>query len=272
LQESLENDSDVGVAVSLPVLLAEGKRTPLAFFFTLEGLLQIMENPKYDRVSTSFVTKDRLRTHFFLRMRESDRSVTRAEVIQRIQSIVSNTGFEPEILGGIYVLQGELSRMIATSLFKGNSMLLFLFIFIAYIVSRSNKITLAMVFCLASIPICILGIAGHLGIPLDVISSPAANIAIGMGIDSMIHMVIVMRRYLDKKMGFWQAWLNARKELLWPVVSSVCIIGAGFGIFNFSLFPPTQRFGMAVVFGVILSVPITLFVLPSVVGPWFYKE
>ena len=89
----------------------------------------------------------------------------------------------------------------------------------------------------------------------------------------MIHMVIVMRRYLEKKkMGFWQAWLNARKELLWPVISSVLIISAGFGIFSFSLFPPTQRFGIAVVLGTMLSVPIALFVLPSVVGPWFYKE
>ena len=152
----------------------------------LEGLMKIMEDPKYDRVSSSFVTKDRLKAHFFLRMKEGNRSVARGEVIERIQSIVHESDLELEMVGGIYLLQGELSKMIAMSLFKGNGMLLFLFIFIAWIVSRSGKITVAMVLCLASIPICILGIAGHLGAPLDIISSPAANIAIGMGIDKAV--------------------------------------------------------------------------------------
>ncbi|MDD5069951.1 MAG: hypothetical protein PHV17_04410, partial [Candidatus Omnitrophica bacterium] len=90
--------------------------------------------------------------------------------------------------------------------------------------------------------------------------------------DSMIHMVIAMQRYVKKGFSFWQAWQNARRELLSPVISSMIIISAGFGIFMFSLFPPTQRFGMSVVLGTIFAVPVALFVLPSVVGPWFYRD
>ena len=129
-----------------------------------------------------------------------------------------------------------------------------------------------MVGCLSVIPVCMMGFIGHARIPLDIISAPAANVAIGMGIDSMIHMVFTMRRHLRNDFGFWQAWQKARSKLWKAVISSMCIISAGFGIFAFSIFPPNQRFGLAVVFGTLLAAPVALFVLPSVVGPWFYRD
>ncbi|MCP4652967.1 MAG: MMPL family transporter [Candidatus Omnitrophica bacterium] len=272
LQMEFEKDPDAGSVISLPVLLAEGKRNPFAFFITLEGLLRIMEDPKYDRIANTFVTKDRRHAHFFLRMRETQRTVPRLEVVERIKNAVYKHNFKPQMVGGVYVLQGELSKMVAISLVAGLVKLVMLFMIIAYVISRSIKTTLAMVGCLSVIPVCMMGIIGHFKIPLDIISAPAANVAIGMGIDSMIHMVVTMKRYLSEENSFWQAWQRARMELWQPIVSSMCIIGAGFGIFAFSMFPPNQRFGMAVVFGTILAAPVALFVLPSVVGPWFYRD
>jgi predicted RND superfamily exporter protein len=48
--------------------------------------------------------------------------------------------------------------------------------------------------CLAGIPLVVLGIFGHLGIAIDIITSPAANVALAMGVDSMIHLVVRVRR------------------------------------------------------------------------------
>lgn len=272
LQESLEKEEDVGSVISLPVLLAEGKRVPFSFLVSLEKMLRIMGDKKYSSISKTFVTDDRLRANFFLRMKESSRTEPRVEVINRLKSIVDEHGYEVYSISGIYRLQGLMSREVIGSLVKGLRGLMFLFLFIAFIVSGSFRITIAMVCCLAVIPLCMLGLIGHLNVPLDIISAPAANVAIGMGIDSMIHMVIAMRRFLAEGNGFWQAWKNARRILWKPVVSSMCIVSAGFGIFSFSLFPPSQRFGLAVVLGTFLAAPVALFVLPSVVGPWFYKD
>lgn len=272
LQNSLEQDPDVGSVISLPVLIAEGKRNPLASFISVETLLRILEDSKYNRVASTFITADRTRAHFFLRMKETGRKVPRLEVIERIKHVVYRNKFKPEAAGGIYVLQGELAHMVSLSLMNGLGHLVLLFAIISYIVSRSIKTTLAMVGCIAVIPVCMMGAVGHLGIPLDIISAPAANIAIGLGIDAMIHMVVMVRRFMAQEENFWQAWKRARLYLWQPILSSTIIICAGFGIFALSLFPPNQRFGLSVVFGTLLAAPMALFVLPSVVGPWFYRE
>ena len=272
LQEALENDPGVGSVLSLPVLLAEGKRFPLSVFVSLERILRILGNKRFEAISRTFITDDRKKASFFLRMKESARKVPRVEVVKRIENIVKDAGFKAEMVGGIYKLQGEMSRLVITSLIGGLVKLIFLFMIIAFVVSNSVRITIAMVACLAIIPVFMLGIFGHLNIPVDIISAPAANVVIGMAIDSMIHLVTAMRRFLEQGNGFWQAWKSARNMLWKPIVSSMCLVAAGFGIFSFSMFPPSQRFGMAVVLGISIAGPIALFVLPSVVGPWFYKD
>lgn len=272
LQEAFEADPSVGSVISLPVLLAEGKRFPLSVFVSLENMLRIMGDKRFEAVSRTFITDDRKKARFFLRMKESARKVPRVEVIKRLEQIIKDNGFEMEMVGGIYKLQGEMSHIVVGSLIKGLIYLVALFVIIAFVVSNSVKITIAMAACIATIPIFMLGIFGHLNIPIDIISAPAANVVIGMAIDSMIHLVTAMRRFLDHGNGFWQAWKNARSVLWKPVISSMCLVAAGFGIFSFSMFPPSQRFGMAVVLGMLIAGPIALFVLPSVVGPWFYRD
>ena len=272
LQESLEADESVGSIISLPVLMAEGNRAPLAFLLDWEGLLRRMNHPKYDRVTRSFITDDRISGYFFIRMKESGRTGSRLEVIERIKGIVRNHGFVPEMVGGVYVLQGELSRLVASSLIYGLSKLIFLFVFIAWIVSRSLRIALAMVLSLCIIPVCMLGLIGYLRIPLDIISAPAANVAIAMGIDSMIHMVIFVRRLLKRSVQAREAWSQAQYRLWEPIVGSMFIICTGFGIFSISSFPPTQRFGISIVFGTIIAAFTAIFVLPYLAESGFLKK
>ena len=262
LQEALEKDAAVGSIISLPVLMAEGNRAPLAFLLDWEGLLRQMNKSQHNRIARSFVTDDRISGYFFLRMKESYSDLSRIEVVDRIKQTVREYGFVPEMVGGVYLLQGELSRLVAASLVYGLSKLIFLFIFVAWAVSRSIRISLAMVLSLCIIPVCMLGIIGYLGIPLDIISAPAANVAIAMGIDAMIHMVIFVRRRINQGAGSASAWNQAQHNLWEPIFGSMFIICAGFGIFSISSFPPTQRFGGSIVFGTIIAALTAVFVLP----------
>jgi predicted RND superfamily exporter protein len=87
-----------------------------------------------------------------------------------------------------------------------------------------------------------------------------------MAIDSMVHLMFGVRRALrDGKTG-WSAWVAGREEQWRGIVYSDVIIAAGFAIFVLSDFPPTQRFGLVVVFGTIIDVLANLFVLPLVGG------
>ena len=262
LQEVLENDRSVGSVISLPVLMAEGVRAPLAFLLSWESLLKWMNKPEYNKIARSFITEDHVSGHFLLRMREEGRTTSRIEVVNRLKEIVANQGFITEMVGGLYLLQGELSNLVASSLIFGLIRLIAFFVVIAYIVSRSLKISIAMVLSLGVIPVCVFGYMGLFRVPVDIISAPAVNIAIGMGIDSMIHTVSAVRRRTSKGIDPKSAWLQARARLWTPILSSMLIVSAGFAIFGLSAFPPTQRFGLSIVLGTILASVSTVFILP----------
>jgi predicted RND superfamily exporter protein len=78
----------------------------------------------------------------------------------------------------------------------------------------------------------------------------------------MIHMVMRMRRLSTTTANDWDAWLAARAQLWKPVLGATLIICAGFGIFSLSSFPPTQRFGYAVILGTLTAATMALVALP----------
>jgi predicted RND superfamily exporter protein len=266
LQQALEHDDNVGTVISLPVLLAEGDRTPFSFFFSYETILRFMEKPEHARIARSFVSPDRTEAVFLLRMIEAHRKQPRMEVVGHLRSIVRRHGFTPVLVGGVYYLEGRLAQLVASSLVTGLFWLNLLFIGIAWIVARSVRGAFAMIFSLTLVPLCMIGGIGWLHVPMDIISAPATNICIGIAIDSMIHLVFGVRRaQRDGKQG-WAAWVAGRREQWRGIVYSDIIFAAGFAIFALSAFPPTQRLGLVVLAGLVLDVLANLLVLPLVGG------
>jgi predicted RND superfamily exporter protein len=272
LHGALEDYKDVGTVISLPTLLAEGDRTPFSFLISYEKMMEIMAQPKYARVSKDFVTEDRAQTVFLLRMVEERRHELRLNVVDDLKSIIRDHGFKPELVGGIYYLEGRLAQLVASSLVTGLFSLNALFIIIALIVARSVRGAAAMIISLTLVPLCMLGGIGWFNVPMDVISSPATNVCIGIAIDSMIHLVFGVRRALRDGTKGWKAWIAAREEQWRGIVYSDVIIAAGFAIFVLSDFPPTQRFGVVVLAGCIIDILGNLFVLPLLGGADWKKK
>jgi predicted RND superfamily exporter protein len=234
--------------------------------------MEIMEQPKYARVAKSFVTENRGKAVFLLRMVENRREKLRLEVVDDLRSIARKHGFKPALVGGVYYLQGRLAKLVASSLVTGLFWLNFLFIVIAWVVARSIRGAVAMIVSLTLVPLCMLGGIGWLRVPVDIISAPATNVCIGIAIDSMIHLVFGVRRaQRDGKKG-WPAWIAAREEQWRGIVYSDVIIAAGFAIFVLSDFPPTQRFGLVVLAGCIIDILANLFVLPLLGGAQLKKR
>jgi len=272
LHGALENYHDVGAVISLPTLLAEGDRTPFSFLLSYEKMLEIMEQPKYARVAKSFVTEDRSEANFLLRMIENRRQKLRLEVVDDLRSITRKNGFKAELVGGIYYLQGRLAKLVRESLVTGLFWLNVLFIGIAWVVARSLRGTVAMIVSLTLVPLSMLGGIGWLRVPVDIISAPATNVCIGIAIDSMIHLVFGVRRaQRDGKKG-WSAWVFGREEQWRGIVYSDVIFAAGFAIFALSDFPPTQRFGLVVLAGLVIDILANLFVLPLLGGAGWKKK
>lgn len=263
LQEAIDRDPAVGSSLSLPILLQEARRAPMAFLLDWRALITILDSPSFGRIARSFLTEDRTRALLFLRMGESERDEPRRQVIQRIEETVRAHGVEPELVGGLYELQASLGALVASSVFRGLGGLLLLFAIIAVIVARRGRRAAAMILALAAVPVLLLGAIGFGGQPLDLISSPAANVAIALGIDSMIHLVTAVRRRRQAGEDRRAAWTAALDHLAPAIAGAAGILAAGFGIFALSSFPPTQRFGLAVAFGTLAAAVVALFALPT---------
>jgi len=122
LQEILEQHQSVGSVVSLPVLLAQARKSPLGFLVSvvsMDALIDILKRPEHGEIAKSFVSSDGKYGLFMLRMTESYRVRSRLEIIDEIKELVLAQGFTPEIVGGIYSLQGHLAKLVALSLING---------------------------------------------------------------------------------------------------------------------------------------------------------
>jgi predicted RND superfamily exporter protein len=269
LQQDLERNREIGSVISLPLLMAEGDDFPFSFLFSWTTILKKMAEPRYERIARQFISYDHLYGHYILRMNESDRQASRPEVIQRIEETIGRHGFNSVLMGGMYPLQAQLSQLVESSLTQGLAELVLLLGVIGFIVTRSLWIGLTMAFGMAMIPAGLLGLIGFLKAPLDVISAPAANLTLGLGIDdTMIHLAERWRSLVRQGHAHDEAWEIARGQLWRPIIVSMLTVCIGFSIFILSEFPPTRRFGLWVVIGTLLVLPSALFFLPTVASMW----
>ena len=261
LQTALEADPAVGVVLSPTVLIGHARTIPLAGFLPVSMLFDIASGSQLGRVGLGFVTPERDEARFSLRMRETGRP-SRDAVMSRLRDLVQDAGLEPVLMAGLYDLQSQLGKLIGSSLAIGIGGLLLLFFGVALIVSRAPATAAKMWVCLIAIPAVVLGTFGHLGIAVDIITSPAANIALAIGADSMIHLVVRVRA--QQARGDTAPWASAVRQIGRPVLGATAIVCAGFGIFTLSSFPPTQRFGLAVMVGTLAAATMALVVLPRI--------
>jgi predicted RND superfamily exporter protein len=243
------------------VLVAHARTLPLAGLLPTPLLLDMASSPRLGGVGLGYITAERDQAHYFLRMHEEGVDEERQVVMDRLRGYAEAEGLEPVAIAGLYDLQAQLARLISASLVSGIGGLLILFLGVAAVVSRSVPTALKMWVCLAGIPAVVLGTFGYLGIAVDIITSPAANVALGMGADSMIHLVVRVRRL--RIAGDLAPWTNGVAQIGRPVLGATGIISAGFGIFVLSTFPPTQRFGLAVILGTLAAATLSLVVLPG---------
>ncbi|MZR31321.1 efflux RND transporter permease subunit [Sneathiella litorea] len=262
LHQALAKERDVGTIISLPALLAEANSHPLALLLPWREIVSLLSLGINDKVADNFLNEDRDQVLYILRMRETGREEPRNQVLSRLHETVKSAGFEPVLTGGIYMLQGRLSELVARSLFTGIGTLLILFGIIAWIVSRNWKVALTMTGTVALIPVTILGAAGWWAVPVDIISAPAVSVCFGIAVDALIHLALAFKRH-----GFPQKGLSsiapALREQSMGIIASSGIIAIGFIIFSVSTFPPTVRFGTEIVFGAIFAGIAALTLFPS---------
>jgi predicted RND superfamily exporter protein len=264
LQRRLEAEPTVGRVVSLPVLLAEADRRPLASILSWEMILRVLESRFADRVANGFVTEDHGQTLFSLQMVDHEREATRVEVVDRLRGVVRGAGFEVALVGGVYHLQGTLAALVARSMVESLAALALLFTGVGWITTGSLRVSLAMSAVLALVPVAVFGGLGLARVPIDVVTAPGASIGLGLAADTLLHLAVAARR-ADHAFGpeAWEAAIRAQGP---AIARASLIVALGFGLFAFSGFPPTRRFGLVVALSMLAAAPLALVVLPRLAG------
>lgn len=266
LQRALQAHPQVGTVVSLPVLMAEADRSTLASLLPWNWILDLLNSEALGRVAAPFVTADRGEAMYMLRMVEAERTQRRSEVIAEIHQLIRDQGFAPVTTGGLYALQAKLADAVTRSLVEGLGLLLLLFAVVAVVISRHPGASLAMLVCALSVPLTSLGLLGWWGLPLDIIATPAASVALGVASDALLHLAADWRR--ARQAGQNEPARHALSTQGPSIAAGSLIICAGFAVFLASAFPPTQRFGIAVFIGTAVAGLMALLVLPAALRHW----
>lgn len=263
LQRRLERHGDIGSVLSIALLMGEAERPWYSLLFSWETKLDQLDKPEHGRIGRTFISEDRRRARFVMRMEEAARTRPRATVIDEITAIVQAEGFKTTNVAGLYPLQGELSTLVQGSVLRGLGGLLAAFAAIVLVVTRSVRAALAMTVCLAITPLALFGVVGLSRMPLDIIAAPAANVALPLGIDEVIHLGHRLRHGRTRAGDLWAAWKEALADMWQPILASMLIVVSGFALFLLSDFPPTQRLGVLVCIGAALTDIVVLLVLPA---------
>lgn len=107
------------------------------------------------------------------------------------------------------------------------------------------------------------GVAGWVGIPLDVSTALAAGVAIGVGVDYAVHYLFRYRRARRIQQDHSAATRETMRSVGKTIVFNALVVTGGFAVLFFSVFPPHVKLGYFVAAYMVLSCAAALLILPA---------
>jgi predicted RND superfamily exporter protein len=216
-----------------------------------------------------YLSEDGNQLRFSIRLYESDKSLRRQELIEKIYfELTGDFGLDPEqvTISGMAVLYNNLLQ----SLFRSQIMTLgavfgaILLMFIALF--RAVRLSIAAIVPNIISAGLILGLMGWLGIPLDIMTITIAAINIGIGVDDSIHYIHRFRGEFLQDRNFWMAIHRCHNSIARAMYYTSVTVVLGFSILALSNFIPTIYFGILSGLAMITALIANLMLLPILIA------
>jgi predicted RND superfamily exporter protein len=196
---------------------------------------------------TPYLSANGNQIRFSIRIYESDKSLKRQALIDKINHHLSNElGLEVEQVNvsGMAVLYNNLLQ----SLFQSQILTIgavFVAILVMFILLfRAVRLSVATIIPNMIAAGLILGLMGWIGIPLDIMTITIAAISIGIGVDDSIHYVHRFREEFAIDQDYWAAIKRCHSSIGYALYYTTVTVVLGFSILVFSNFIPTIYFGL----------------------------
>jgi predicted RND superfamily exporter protein len=258
----------ISTAMRMLDTLNEGK--PVDDFF-LAILYKRMPDGFREALFSPYLSEDGNQLRYGIRVFESDPSLKREELLQKIQHhLINEMGLEKEQVHvtGMLVLYNNMLQ----SLFHSQIQTLgavFLAIMLMFFVSfRSLKMAVIAIIPNLVAATLVLGLMGWLNIPLDIMTITIAAIVIGIAVDNAIHYVHRFKREFRRDCGYWTSVQRCHDSIGRAMYYTSITITLGFIILALSNFVPTIYFGLLTGFSMLVALIANLTLLP-VLLVWF---
>ena len=203
-----------------------------------------------------------------LRIIDSQENLRRNDLINKIHFDLKNKiGLkESEYrLSGVLILFNNLLQ----SLFKSQILtlgLVIIGIFLMFIILFKNiKLSLIGVIPNFIAAFFILGIIGHIGIPLDMMTITIAAITIGIAVDNSIHYIYRFKEEFSKIKDYNKTLKVCHSTVGVAILNTSITIVFGFSILVLSKFIPTIYFGIFTGLAMLLAMILVLTLLPALI-------
>ena len=211
---------------------------------TNEEITELMIFLDHDRVS-SYVTEDYSQTRILVRhdIAATDRLKSMRAQLRKFLDEQLDPGLTARIAGDSILTLSATRSMILGQL---QSVLLILTFFILIIAFLFTDLRVGLIAALPNIfPVIILfGVMGYAEIPLNIGTTMAAAIAIGIAVDDTLHFMLRYNQELRTSRSQTRAMQNTIYEEALPVVSTSVALTVGFLVFAQSGFAPVAQFGL----------------------------
>jgi len=265
----LDNLSETGKVLSLATLLTITEKLnsgkPLDSF---ELALLYSETP--DEFKTMlvkpYVSVEHNQVRFWARVRDSDKSLRRNELLKRIKKDLTGMlelNEENIHLSGLLVLYNNMLQSLFGSqiLTLGITVLLLTGMFL--ILFRSLKIALIAILPNALSVAVVLGVMGWLNIPLDMMTITIAAISIGIAVDDTIHYIHRFKDEFQKDRRYLPTMHRCHGSIGHAMYYTSITIIIGFSILVLSNFIPSVYFGLLTGLAMLIALLGALTLLPQ---------
>jgi predicted RND superfamily exporter protein len=245
--------------------LEEGR--PLDNFF-LSIIYKRIPDEIRSSLFTPFMSEDGNQLRFSIRVFESDPSLRREVLLQKIRSHLTNDmqlEDEQVHLSGMLVLYNNMLQ----SLFRSQIMTLgvvFLAILLMFVLLFHNlKLALIAIVPNLVASIQVLGVMGWLNIPLDIMTITIAAIVIGIAVDDAIHYVYRFKSEFQKDGNYWKTMERCHDSIGRAMYYTTITVTLGFMILALSNFIPTIYFGLLTGVAMLVALLANLTLLPLLI-------
>ena len=271
LHDYLDSLEETGKVLSFATILKIGRK--LNGGEDLDSVQLALLYEKLPKEYKDIILKPYISTEFnqariTLRVKDSDPDLRRNNLINKIRNEASNViGVDSnEIkLSNILILYNNMLQ----SLFKSQIMTLGLVVAVLFIMFlllfRSFKVSIiALMPNLLSIG-TVLGLMGHLNIPLDMMTITIAAITIGIAVDNSIHYIYRFREEFSDIKDYNKTIERCHSTVGVAIINTSITIVFGFSILVLSNFIPTIYFGVFTGIAMLLAMISVLTLLPSLI-------